>query len=112
MSDAAQSKLLCQPHRDKGNVGRSTIVAFGELVMDGKIVDIKNRLITDDFSKILHSVNPILTGSRYNHGVLSSPIAVEPPPSVRLENETYFSIRVKRELYMINRGIAVNIKIN
>lgn len=87
---------VCQPHRDKGNVGLSTIVAFGEftggdLVMDGNIIDIKNRFITADFSSILHSVNPILTGSRYSMVFFTSPIAVElPPPSVRFEDGKYY----------------------
>ena len=78
----------CQPHRDKGNVGHSTIVSFGEftggeLIMDDKIVDIKNRFITAKFSTILHSVNPILTGSRYSHGVLYIPNISRVTPTQR-----------------------------
>ena len=86
----------CQPHRDKGNVGRSTIVAFGkftggDLVMDGEIVDIKHKFITEDFSTILHSVNPILTGSRYSMVFFTSPIEVPlSTPSVRFEDGKYY----------------------
>jgi hypothetical protein len=93
----------CQPHRDKGNVGRSTIVSFGEftggeLIMDGNIVDIENRFITATFSTILHSVNPI---SRYSMVFLTSPIEVElPAPSVCLENGKYiFYVGEERIIY-------------
>jgi hypothetical protein len=89
----------CQPHTDKGNLGSSTVIAFGdytggELVMGGKAVNVRNRFITADFSAITHSVKPILTGNRFSMVFFTSPIAVElPPPSVRLEDGKWFFYR-------------------
>jgi len=62
-----------EPHKDKGNVGESFLVAFGEYeggeleVHEGElkgIYDVRTPLITD-FSKVLHSVKDF-KGSRYS----------------------------------------------
>jgi hypothetical protein len=95
----------CQPHRDRGNVGSSTVVAFGdytggELVMGGEAIDVRNRFITADFSAIIHSVNPILMGNRFSMVFFTSPIAVDlPPPSVRLEDGKWFFYRGAEKVY-------------
>ena len=60
------------PHRDKGNVGVSYLVAFGDytggelelLEGDKGLYDVRTPLITD-FSKVLHAVKPF-TGDRYS----------------------------------------------
>jgi hypothetical protein len=88
-----------------GGVPTLGVIAFGDytggqLVMDGKLVDIKNRFITADFSAITHSVNPILTGDRFSMVFFKSPIAVDlPPPSVRLENGKWFFYRGTEKVY-------------
>lgn len=61
------------PHRDKGNVGISTVVAFGEYeggeleIFEGEkkgVWDARQPVVTD-FSKALHSVRDF-TGNRYS----------------------------------------------
>jgi hypothetical protein len=62
------------PHRDKGNVGVSTVVAFGEYlggeleIFEGEskgVYNMKHQPITTDFSKALHSVRDF-QGNRYS----------------------------------------------
>ena len=85
------------PHRDKGNVGDSVVVAFGDYqggglrmhegVLEG-VYDIKHAGIQADFSKITHSVEPF-EGRRFSlvfytaSDKFGSAIAL-PPPSVAL----------------------------
>lgn len=89
----------CKPHYDKGNVGNSTIIAFGqftggELVMDGSFVDIKQTFITANFSNILHYVAPVRTGVRYSVVFFKTPVKKSlPKPSVRFENNKYYFYR-------------------
>ena len=62
------------PHRDKGNLGSSYLVAFGDFqggelqIHEGDLSgchNIKYRPIKTDFSKVLHSVKDF-TGNRYS----------------------------------------------
>ena len=91
----------CLPHRDKGNVGESTVIAFGDYV-GGELVlhteeglikhNIKLQPITRDFKAVTHSVAPF-KGNRYS--LVYYNIACEnlPPPSVRFENNEYLFYR-------------------
>lgn len=63
-----------EKHRDKGNVGESVVVSFGDFtggelkIYEGPlegIHDIRHKPIKADFSKIFHSVEPY-TGTRYS----------------------------------------------
>ena len=62
--------MTCAPHKDKGNVGISAIVAFGdytggELVVEGVKHDIKNKIFLFDGSQKEHYTAPF-TGERYS----------------------------------------------
>jgi len=80
------------PHKDKGNVGLSTVVAFGEYeggtleIFEGEkkgVWDVKHQPITTDFSKALHSVRDF-TGNRYSLVYYTSKKSEGlPPGSVR-----------------------------
>ena len=64
----------CKPHVDKGNVGVSTVVAFGDYesggqlyIMEGPLLghhNIKNTPITADFTQYKHTVDPWSGGDR------------------------------------------------
>ena len=59
------------PHKDKNNDGESVVVGFndytgGELVANGIEYNIRHRPFRFRASETLHSVNPILSGSRYS----------------------------------------------
>ena len=93
----------CSPHRDRGNVGVSTVVAFGNYtggnlnLLDGNIkgsYDICCKPITANFGNITHSVEPF-TGNRYSLVYYSTvkPKIELPPPSVRLYNGKYTFFR-------------------
>jgi hypothetical protein len=88
------------PHRDKGNVGDSVVVAFGDYskggglrmhegVLEG-VYDIKHAGIQADFSKTTHSVEPF-EGRRFSlvfytaSDKFGSAVAL-PPPSVALSD--------------------------
>ena len=82
-------------HRDKGNVGRSFLVAFGDYTGGGLRIyegdlegvhDIRHTPIVADFSKIYHSVEPF-EGKRYSLVFYTLDTGrrgkvVLPPPSV------------------------------
>jgi len=62
--------MTCAPHKDKGNIGVSAIVAFGdytggELVVEGVKHDIKNKIFLFDGSAQEHYTAPF-TGERYS----------------------------------------------
>ena len=79
------------PHKDKGNVGESFLVAFGDYqggeleIHEGELKglhDVRTPIITD-FSKILHSVKDF-TGERYSLVFYTARKSESlPPPSVR-----------------------------
>lgn len=87
-----------EPHYDKGNIGDSFLVAFGdyekgELVADRSEVDIHNKPMIADFTKILHSVKDF-TGNRYSlvFYTLDTKKRGEveiPKPSVKLLNDEW-----------------------
>lgn len=61
--------FLCQPHKDKGNVGDSYIIGFGdysggELNIEGVKHDIKYKFLKFDGGKKTHWVEPF-EGNRY-----------------------------------------------
>jgi hypothetical protein len=80
------------PHRDKGNVGPSTVVAFGEYeggeleIYEGEkkgVYNVKHQPVVTDFSKALHSVRDF-TGNRYSLVYYTAKKSDQlPPPSVR-----------------------------
>ena len=86
-------------HKDKGNVGESLVVAFGDyeggelaIYNDGEkeLVDVRHKPIVRNFSETWHSVEPF-TGNRYSlvFYVLNSKgidLSQIPPPSVVFEN--------------------------
>ena len=88
-------------HRDKGNVGESFLVAFGDYqggalkLWEGEregLIDIKCKPIVLDFSKTYHSVEEF-TGNRYSlvYYTLKARFPYEvPAPSVRLEGTWTF----------------------
>ena len=87
----------CLPHRDTGNEGESTIIAFGNytggalLIHEGdtQIHDIKMKSLTRDFSKLTHSVADF-SGERYSLVFYQRPINnTLPLPSVKLVNGAY-----------------------
>jgi len=62
--------VVCAKHKDKGNVGTSYIVAFGdytggELNVEGTLYDIRYKPLLFDGSKQLHGTEPYV-GSRYS----------------------------------------------
>jgi len=62
--------MTCAPHKDKGNIGVSAIVAFGdysggELVVEGVKHNIKNRIFLFDGSQEEHYTAPF-SGERYS----------------------------------------------
>ena len=85
------------PHRDKGNVGQSIVVAFGDYE-GGELViqegpeegthDVKHKMIISDFSKATHYVKP-WTGNRYSLVFYTAAnIPKLPSPSVKYEGIT------------------------
>ena len=63
--------VVCPPHKDDNNVGKSMIVSFGEyagceLVVGGQVVDAKYRPVIFDGSKIEHRNLPTLVGTKYS----------------------------------------------
>lgn len=61
--------FLCEPHKDKGNVGNSYIIGFGdysdgELNIEGVKHDIKYKFLKFDGCKSTHFVEPF-EGNRY-----------------------------------------------
>ena len=80
------------PHRDKGNISVSTVVAFGEYeggqleIFEGEkkgVWDVKHQPVITDFSKALHSVRDF-TGNRYSLVYYTAKKSEELPlPSVR-----------------------------
>lgn len=88
------------PHRDKGNVGLSTVVAFGEYeggeleIFEGEkkgVWVVKHQPVVTDFSKALHSVRDF-TGNRYSLVFYTAKKSEElPPGSVReIDNKLAF----------------------
>jgi len=81
------------PHKDKGNVGESFLVAFGDYqggeleIHEGSgkgLYDVRTPLIRD-FSKVLHSVKDF-TGDRYSLVFYTAKNAENlPPPSVEFQ---------------------------
>lgn len=80
----------CLPHRDKGNIGDSIVVAFGSYTGGELIIheglkkgkhDICNKPIQDDFKQNLHSVAPF-EGDRFSLVYYTVECDV-PPPSIR-----------------------------
>lgn len=107
---------LAKKHKDRGNVGESLVVAFGnyeggELALyDGdekQLIDVKHKPIIRDFSKTWHGVEPF-SGNRYslvfytlnNKGIDISTI---PAPSVVYEKGRYL---FKRGDEVISKGLA------
>ena len=100
------------PHKDRGNVGPSYLVAAGdfiggELVMHegdlSGVADIRYHPVVADFSKVLHSVRPF-TGNRVSlvYYTLRNAPADIPPPSVILEGTKW---RFKRGDEIIRTGL-------
>jgi hypothetical protein len=63
--------VVCPPHKDDNNCGKSLIVSFGdyegcELVVDGLTLDAKFRPIIFDGGRIEHMNLPTLTGTKYS----------------------------------------------
>jgi hypothetical protein len=63
--------VVCPPHTDDNNVGKSLLVSFGdyegcELVVGGKVVDTKNRPVIFDGSRVEHMNLPMLAGTKYS----------------------------------------------
>tara|TARA_R110000787_G_scaffold4202_4_gene16282 strand:+ start:1097 stop:1651 length:555 start_codon:yes stop_codon:yes gene_type:complete len=59
-----------QPHRDKGNIGESYIISFGDftngyLKVENKLIDIKNNFFKFDGTNKTHSTSPF-KGNRYS----------------------------------------------
>lgn len=83
------------PHYDKGNVGPSFLVAFGDYQGGALLIhesdlsgahDIRHMPLIQDFSKLLHSVAPF-TGQRTSLVYYSlKGVGQLPPPSVRHED--------------------------
>ena len=100
------------PHKDRGNVGPSYLVAAGdftggELVMHegdlSGVADIRYRPVVADFSKVLHSVRSF-TGNRVSlvyYTLRNAPTDI-PPPSVILEGAKW---RFKRGDQIIRTGL-------
>ena len=102
-------------HKDRGNIGVSWLVAFGDytggelaLYKDNKeLLDIRCKPVIDDFSKVWHGVEPF-SGNRYslvfytlnNKGIDISSI---PAPSVVYEKGRYL---FKRGDEVISKGLA------
>ena len=92
------------PHYDKGNLGKSFLVAFGDFtggclkIHEGDLSgthDIKYRPIIQDFSQMLHSVEDF-QGERYSlvyYNFQNSRSVPLPPPSVRKENGKWYFYR-------------------
>jgi len=88
-----------QPHKDKGNVGQSFLVGFGNYtggelkIHEGELEglhDIRTPVITD-FSKVIHSVEDF-TGDRYSlvyYNIRNKPDDI-PLPDVKEEDKWYF----------------------
>jgi hypothetical protein len=84
------------PHRDRGNVGPSYLVAFGEyeggalLMHEGDLSgshDVRHTPLITDFAAALHSVAP-WTGNRCSlvfYTTANTPPDL-PPPSVKMHN--------------------------
>ena len=100
------------PHRDKGNVGLSYLVAAGDftggelVIHEGDlsgVADIRHRPIITDFSKVLHSVHPF-SGNRVSlvYYTLRNTPADIPPPSVVLDGGKW---RFKRGDQIIRTGL-------
>jgi hypothetical protein len=101
-SITVNQNFKCLPHRDKGNVGESFLVAFGDY-QGGDLVIHEGDLsgshpigytpIQTDFSKVLHSVTDF-TGDRYSlvfYTLKTTRMPVEPLPKgeVVFENGQY-----------------------
>lgn len=105
------------PHYDRGNVGNSFLVAFGDFLggelrihegpMEG-LYDIRHNPIVTDFSSQLHSVKPFV-GERYSlvfytlgdiphWGKISLP-----PASVKIEDGNYYFYRGDERITRENR---------
>jgi hypothetical protein len=88
-----------EPHYDKGNVGESYLVAFGDYeggeleIHEGPLKglhDVRGLPIVTDFSKVLHSVKPF-TGTRYSLVFYNARGASSlPAPSVLFLNGRYW----------------------
>jgi len=88
-------------HRDKGNIGKSFLVAFGDYeggdlkIYEGDLSgnhNIRYKPIITDFNKYYHSVESF-TGNRYSlvyYNFYNTRLTVLPPPSVIYENKKYF----------------------
>jgi len=91
-SITVNDNYIAAPHKDKGNVGISTVVAFGEYqggeleLLEGDlkgIYDVKYTPLTTDFSKVLHRVKEF-QGTRYSLVFFTARKSEGlPPPSVR-----------------------------
>ena len=62
--------LVCPPHKDKANVGKSFIISFGNylgcnLVVDGVEYDTRNGLIFDGYLHE-HYNTPLVSGTKYS----------------------------------------------
>lgn len=90
------------PHRDRGNLGDSLVVSFGEftggelIIFEGEyegIHDICYKPIITDFSKVLHAVCPF-EGNRLSLVYYYTPTrTVLPEPSVRTVQGVKFFFR-------------------
>jgi hypothetical protein len=64
--------VVCPPHRDSGNNGKSVIISFGdysggELIIDGfGTYDTNCHPLRFNGAKYLHFNNPIITGTKYS----------------------------------------------
>lgn len=94
-----------EKHYDKNNVGNSFLVAFGDYPKGGALLihegdlsgshDIRYKPIIQDFSKVLHSVEPF-EGERYSlvyYQFKNSRSVPLPPPSVKQEEGVWHFYR-------------------
>jgi hypothetical protein len=89
-------------HRDKGNIGDSLLVAFGDYsggeleLLEGEysgVYDVKCKPLITDFQKTLHSVKPF-EGDRYSLVFyVARKSSGLPPPSVEFQNGKYVFMR-------------------
>ena len=100
-SITVNQNYVAAPHKDKGNIGNSYLVAFGDYtggeleLLEGSekgLYDVRTPLITD-FSKVLHTVRPF-TGNRYSLVFYTAKRSETlPAPKVVLEDNKYVFYR-------------------
>jgi hypothetical protein len=96
-------------HKDKGNVGQSCILGFGnyeggDLIVEDTPISIKNQLVFFDGSKYLHSTTPF-TGNRFSLVFFTPNKTFKDIPSysfVSIKNKTYLEENYKEVKRVFN----------